>query len=167
MRRSISWHFFLYSLAIILVAVVAVGAVTLLLVNANFSKQEEQYLFDRGDHLVEPLQSIFQWGGDPAELQGVASFGLLTGHVRIKVVDRYGRLLADSGSYSKLFESRTFAQVDTTTLDNPAVQDLLPANAFQLLLDDSGNFQGFRMPHGGSERMGPLMQSGRSWPQDR
>ena len=102
MRRSVSWHFLLYSLAIILVAIVAVGAVTLVLVNANFSKQEEQYLRDRGDQLVEPLQSAFQLGSDPAELQGIASLGLVTGHVRIRVIDRGGRVLADSGSYGCL-----------------------------------------------------------------
>jgi len=134
-RRSIGWHFFLYSLAIILVAVVAVGAVTLLLVNANFSKQEEQYLFDRGDHLIEPLQSIFQWGGDPAELQGIASFGLLTGHVRIKVVDRNGRLLADSGSYGELFEARPCRLDNRAELGDAAALDETQVSAFQLFLD--------------------------------
>ena len=106
MRRSVSWHFLLYSLAIILVAIVAVGAVTLILVDANFSRQEEQYLRDRGDQLVEPLESALQLGSDPADIQSIASLGLLTGHVRIRVVDRSGRVLADSGSYRELFESQ-------------------------------------------------------------
>ena len=84
MRRSVSWHFLLYSLAVILVAIVAVGAVTLLLVDANFSRQEEQYLHDQGDQLLEPLQSALQLGGDPADLQSIASLGLMTGSIWAK-----------------------------------------------------------------------------------
>ena len=149
MRRTVGWHFFLYSLAIILVAIVAVGAVTLLLVNANFSRQEEQYLFDRGDHLVEPLQSVFQWGGDPAELQDIASFGLFTGHVRIKVMDRQGRVLADSGSLSELLDGHSRGLGDS------------PVTAFQLLFDESGRYQALRIPGLRPESLSPYMMPGR------
>ena len=151
MRRSVSRHFLLYSLAIILVAIVAVGAVTLLLVNANFSKQEEQYLRDRGDQLVEPLQSAFQFGSDPAELQGIATLGLVTGHVRIRVIDRGGRVLADSGSYGELFEFSAFDSDLSTS----------PLTAFQLLLDDSGHYQGYRIPADLPEGFEALMMPNR------
>ncbi len=145
MRRTVGWHFFLYSLAIILVAIVAVGAVTLILVNVNFSRQEEQYLFDRGDHLVEPLQSVFQWGGDPTKLQDIASFGLFTGHVRIRVMDPYGRVLADSGSLNELLDIHAEGPVGS------------PATAFQLLFDKSGRYQAFRMPAFQPESFSPFM----------
>ncbi|UCG23706.1 MAG: HAMP domain-containing histidine kinase [Chloroflexota bacterium] len=149
MRRTVGWHFFIYSLAIILVAIVAVGAVTLLLVNANFSRQEEQYLFERGDHLVEPLQSVFQWGADPAELQDIASFGLFTGHVRIRITDPQGHVLADSGSFSELLDIHAEGPVESS------------ATAFQLLFDQSGRYQAFRMPAFRPESFGPLMMPGR------
>ena len=150
MRRTVGWHFFLYSLAIILVAIVAVGTVTLLLVNANFSRQEKQYLFDRGDHLVEPLQSVFKWGGDPAELQDIANLGLFTGHVRIRVVDPHGRVLADSGSLNELLDLHLEGRSES------------PATAFQLLFDESGRYQAFRMPAFQPESLDPFMMAG--WP---
>jgi signal transduction histidine kinase len=148
MRRSVSWHFLLYSLAVILVAIVAVGAVSLLLVEINFNKQEEQYLLDRGDQLVEPLQSALSSNNDPAELQSIASLALVTGHMRIRVVDRSGRVLADSGSYGQLFETQA------TDGGNS------PLTAVQLLLDESGHYHGFRMPAELSTELNRLMMPG-------
>lgn len=149
MRRSVSWHFLIYSLAVILVAIVAVGAVTLILVNLNFNKQEEQYLLDRGDQIVEPLQSALGSSGDPAELQSLASLGLVTGHMRIRVVDSSGRVLADSGSYGELFNSR------------PEGTGTEPVTAFQLFFDESGHYQGFRMPAELSADLDAMMMPGR------
>jgi signal transduction histidine kinase len=133
MRHSVSWHFLLYSLAIILVAIVAVGAVTLVLVRANFSRQEQQYLLDRGDQILAPLQSALQAGSDPSDLQGIASLGLVTGHVRIRVLDGFGRVLADSGSYGDLFAAHA---------SEPGTS---PVAAYQVLLDASGHYRGIRM----------------------
>ncbi len=134
MRRSISWHFLLYSLAVILVAIVAVAIVTLVLVEVNFNKQEEQYLLDRGDQLLEPIQFALRSQRDPAGLQSIARLGLVTGHMRIRVVDRNGRILADSGSYGQLFETQAVEPGSSLV------------TAFQLLFDESGHYRGFRMP---------------------
>jgi signal transduction histidine kinase len=149
MRRTVSWHFLLYTLAIILLAIVAVGAVTLVLVEINFSKQEEQYLLDRGDQLLEPLQSALGTDGDLAELQSIASLGLVTGHMRIRVVDSSGRVLADSGSYGQLFESHA------------ADLGASPLTAVQLLFDESGHYRAFRMPAEMPGELQDLMMPGR------
>lgn len=147
MRRSVTWHFVLYSLAIIAMAIVAVGAVTLILVEANFSKQEEQYLLERGDQLVEPLQSALQSGSDPIDLQGIASLGLIAGHVRIRVLDANGRVLADSGSYDDLF------------VPDSLERGASPITALQLLLDESGRYLGVRSPAGLPWAIDPFMMA--------
>ena len=65
--------------------------------------------------------------------------------MRIKVIDRDGRLLADSGSYGELFEARPFR------LDNAAMPDNPSLTALQLFLDEAGNYRGFKMPAGAAD----------------
>ncbi|GMQ78732.1 MAG: hypothetical protein BMS9Abin02_1266 [Anaerolineae bacterium] len=126
MRRSVRWHLLISGLAVSLISILAVGAVTLMLVNSYFVRQEEEFLRERGDNLVEPLETVLRFGKQ-ADLHQIASLGLLANQVRIKVVDASGRLLVDSGSFD----------------------DLIPTDQnfrFQFFLDDRGKLQGYDFP---------------------
>ena len=133
MRRSVRWHLLISGLAVSLIAILVVGLVTLLLVNRYFEGQEEEYLRERGSNLVEPLETVLQFG-NPAELNQIASLGLLANQVRVKVVDPDGRLLVDSGSFDDLV---------------PVDRDIeFPdfGSSFQFFLDNRGHLQGFGFP---------------------
>ena len=132
-RRSVRWHLLISGLAVSLIAILAVGLVTLLLVNRSFERQEEEFLLDRGNNLVEPLETVLRFG-DPADLNQIASLVLLANQVRVKVVDPNGRLLVDSGSFDDLI---------------PVHQDIdIPdfRSSFQFFLDNRGHLQGFGFP---------------------
>jgi signal transduction histidine kinase len=116
-----------------MMAILAVGLVTFLLVNNYFSQQEEEFLRDRGESLVEPLEIVLG-GGNPAELQQIASFGLLANQMRVRILDASGGLLVDSGSFSDLISVE------------PRFRRSQMDSAFQFLMDDHGHFQGFGFP---------------------
>ena len=74
MRHSVRWNILLSSLAVSLTAILVVGVVTLLLLNSYFTRQEEQYLRERGADLILPLEAALAFGGNRSELQQIASF---------------------------------------------------------------------------------------------
>jgi signal transduction histidine kinase len=133
MRRSVRWHLLLSSLAVSMMAILAVGLVTFLLVDNYFSQQEEDFLSDRGESLVEPLEIVLR-GGNPADLQQIASFGLLANQMRVRILDARGSLLVDSGSFSDLISVE------------PRFRKSQIDSAFQFLMDDLGHLQGFGFP---------------------
>ncbi len=155
MRRSIRWHLLLNSLAVSLIAIFAVGVVTLLLVRSYFNRQEEQYLRDRGDDLIPRLETALLRGSD-ADLQQIASLGLLAGHIRIRIVDRHGRLLADSGSF------------DDLTVAGLLPDRKAPLTAFQIYLDDLGRLQGFGLPFNDEQVLSEFLRGAPIWlPEDQ
>ena len=137
MRRSVRWNLLLGTLAASLMAILVVGLVTLLLINSNFSRQEEEFLRERGELLVEPLESALNQGS-PTNLQQIASFGLLANQMRIKILDSNGHIIVDSGSFEKLFP--TEEHLNKSAFDA----------AFQFLIDEGGQVRGFGFPVEGS-----------------
>jgi signal transduction histidine kinase len=64
--------------------------------------------------------------------------------MRIRVVDRNGRVLADSGSFGELFQ--VYANEPGEAAIDKLGTEQSPLTAFQLLFDESGHYRGFRMP---------------------
>jgi signal transduction histidine kinase len=133
-KRSLRWHLLLNGLFVSLVAIVSVSVITLLLVEAYFSQQEEQYLRERSADLVPNLESAFDEGINHHELQQIAGFGLFTGRVRIRVMDRFNRLLVDSGSFEEMAAGAFLAGQRE------------PFAAYEFYLDAQGRLQGFGFP---------------------
>lgn len=131
MRRSVRSHVIVASLLVSLAAILAIGLVTLLLVNTYFSDQEEEYLEDRGHELIEPLEVVLGQGGGLFDLQQMASFGLLSSRIRVRVYDVKGRLMVDSGTLSDL--------IPKFQIDEPQPF----SRAFQFYVDEFGRFQSF------------------------
>ena len=140
MRRSVRWHLLLNSLVVSLAAIIAIGAVTLILVETYFSRQEEQYLRERGNELIPTLESALHRGGR-SDLQLITSYGLFTGHVRIQVLDYDGLLLADSGNFDNLTAAGFYTREEASL------------TAFEFYLDDLGRLQGFGLPFEGEREM--------------
>ncbi len=134
MKRSLRWYLLLNALIVSLVAVVCVGVITLVLVEAYFSQQEEQYLRERSDELLPTLESAFDEGITHDELQQIAGFGLFTGRVRVRVMDRFNRLLIDSGSFEEMAAGALLADHRE------------PFAAYEFYLDAQGRLQGFGFP---------------------
>jgi signal transduction histidine kinase len=102
MFRSVRWRLLFNSLAVSLAAILAVGVVTLVLVNGYFERQERLYLEERAAQLALPLEDALRWGNDPQTLQTIVQLALFTSQVRVRLLDPDRELLADSGSLSEL-----------------------------------------------------------------
>ena len=110
MKRSVRWYLLINALIVSSIAVISLSVLTLLLVEAYIRQQEEQYLRERSDDLVPTLESAFDEGLTTEELQQIASFGLFTGRVRIRVLDRFNRLLIDTGSFEEMAAEALLAE---------------------------------------------------------
>ncbi len=144
MLRSVRWRLLVNSLLVSLAAILAVGVVTLVLVDTHFTREEELYLLSRGRELIQPVETILQLGGGEAELRQIASFGLLVSNVRVKVWDTEGNLLADSGSREDLLQLEPFA------FDQP-----VEGTALQFLVDPAGNIHLAPAPAGRPDQPAP------------
>lgn len=110
MFHSVRWRLLLNSLAVSLAAILAVGVVTLFLVNSHFKHQEQQYLEEQAAQLIIPLQTALHWDNDPQTLRTMVNLALFTSRVRVRLLDPQGQLLADSGSLRDLPVMGTFTE---------------------------------------------------------
>ncbi len=133
MPRSLRWHLLLNSLLVSAIAIVAVGIVAYILVERNFRQQEVAYLRDRGQQIVVPIERTLRMGGGNLEIQQIATMGLLSERVRVRVLDSHGQILADSGSIDDLRS--------LTPTNDPSLSGM----SLQLHLDDHGRLNGYQM----------------------
>ncbi|MEW5986745.1 MAG: HAMP domain-containing sensor histidine kinase [Chloroflexota bacterium] len=95
---SVRRQLLLNSLLASLAAVLVVGVVTLLLLDAYFKRQEQRYVQDQANQLVGALEEVYRPGVNPAELQRMVVMARLASQVRVQITDAQGHLLADSGA---------------------------------------------------------------------
>ena len=96
MLRSVRWRLILNSILISLAAIGAVGLVSLALVDAYFEQQETDYLQEQADVFVPSITRALRHD-DGDELRQVIAIAGLFNQVRIRIIDRNGTIVADSG----------------------------------------------------------------------
>ncbi|HFC12849.1 MAG TPA: HAMP domain-containing protein, partial [Anaerolineae bacterium] len=96
MFRSVRWRLILNSLLITVVAIIAVGMVTLLLIGRYFRQQEQLYLVQRSETVL-PIFNAFTRISQPDALAEIVTLTALFGDIRVEVLDTNGMVLADSG----------------------------------------------------------------------
>lgn len=133
MFRSLRWRLLLNSLAVSLAAILAVGVITLLLVDNHFKQQEQQYLHDLANRFIGPLELALLSANDQQTLQTMVELARFTNQVRVRLYDQQGNLLADSGPVDERLAIEPFTdQVQSA-----------PAGGFHAFVDPEGRIQFF------------------------
>ena len=125
MVRSVRWRLILNSLLVTLVAILAVGVVTLLLIDRYFVEQEQQYLTERANSVLPEFVYMLRHS-KPEDLKRVVWLTALVGDVRVELLDADNKTIADSGPR----DPEKIAQFNSS---NPGQRDL------QIRLNDNGS----------------------------
>lgn len=96
MFRSVRWRLILNSLLITLVAIVAVGVVTLLLVGRYFLQQEQLYLAQRAETVLPIFVPLFR-ASQSDDLAQTVSLTAFFSDIRIELLNINLDVIADSG----------------------------------------------------------------------
>lgn len=96
MFRSVRRRLILNSLLIALVAILAVGVVTLMLVGRYFVAQEQTYLQQRADTVMPLFVELFS-ASQPDDLEGIITLTSFFTDVRIELLDESMEVVIDSG----------------------------------------------------------------------
>lgn len=134
MFRSVRWRLILNSIVISLAAIVAVGLVSLALVNAYFEQQERDYLEAQASVFMPSVTRALR-RDNAHDLSQVLAIASLLNQVRIRVIDESGNVVADSGSRSAL-----------TYFDEAMLQS--PELFFGFVIGQGGLVNDFNFPPG-------------------
>ncbi len=96
MFRSVQSRLLISTILVSVVATLSIGVVTMLLVNAYFSRQEEAYLRKQASVLAPSIVQVMN-SGNPVEMQRQVAMAGFVGQVRLQLFDSAGRMLIDSG----------------------------------------------------------------------
>ncbi len=96
MFRSVQSRLLISTILVSVVAILSIGVVTMLLVNASFMKREEAYLRAQAAVLTPSIVKAIN-SGNLVELRRQVSMAGYMGQVRVQLFDRAGRLIVDSG----------------------------------------------------------------------
>lgn len=96
MFRSVQSRLLISTILVSVVATLSIGVVTMLLVNAYFSRQEEAYLRTQASVLAPSIVQVMN-SGNPVEMQRQVAMAGFVGQVRLQLFDSAGRMLVDSG----------------------------------------------------------------------
>ncbi len=134
MFHSVRGRLLLNSVLVSIATILIVGLVAMLLVNAYFKQQEEAYLRSQAQQFA-PTFTQAMLSNNLLEVQRVAAFTSFANQTRVKVYDRAGQLLADSGPRTG------------DNLINPLVTPA-PDVIFGVVVDENGRITRFSPPLG-------------------
>ncbi len=98
MFRSIHWKLIASYVLLTLLAVSLVGVLALSLVKQQVDRQEREYLTANAEGVARQALPLARLGVGDSGLNGLARAAAFLGNARVRILDRYGRVLADSGS---------------------------------------------------------------------
>ncbi|MDY7042288.1 MAG: hypothetical protein SVX38_15645, partial [Chloroflexota bacterium] len=97
MLRSIRWRLIASYTMLTLVAMLALGAVSLHRLDNYFAHQEREYLTENAQTIALSAAAILESGGNSEDLRVLAESHSFFGHTRVQLLDAEGHVLADSG----------------------------------------------------------------------
>lgn len=98
MFRSIRWRLIASTVILTLLTVSLVGVLALSLVKQHVDRQEREYLTANAEGVARQALPLLQLGAQGSGLRGLARAASFLGNARVRILDRHGRVLADSGS---------------------------------------------------------------------
>ena len=101
MIHSVRWRLLFSTLLVSLVTILAVGVVTLLLLQTNFTRQERNYLGTQAQLFAPSITQAVADNSQP-ELQRTVAMISLASQMRVQVRDSADQLVADSGERDEL-----------------------------------------------------------------
>jgi len=108
MFTSIRWRLIASYTLLTLVAMLALGAVSLYMLDSYFTRQEQEYLTENAQAIALRAASTLWFGGSPGNLHFLANSYSFFSHTRVQILDAEGHVLADSGPRPLVSEVTVF-----------------------------------------------------------
>ncbi len=96
MFKSVRWQLILNSMLVTVVAILAIGVVTLVLVGRYFLEQERTYLVQRADAVLPVFVPLFR-ASQPEDIETIITMTSFFSDVRIELLNADDQVIADSG----------------------------------------------------------------------